>query len=239
LKLLDVQVLDTRLDALRHQLATIPEAVALAELERGRSDVDDAARDARIAVADLTEEQKRADADVEQVKARRVRDQGMIDAGSISDPKALQRMLGELESLQRRISDLEDVEIDVMERVEAAQTELTDREAALAKIDAESEGLEHTRADRAAALEADLSGVVAERATAADGMPADLMALYEKLRASKGGTGAAALRRRECEGCRLTLNASDLAVIAAKPEDEVVRCEECDRILVRTSESGL
>ena len=48
-----------------------------------------------------------------------------------------------------------------------------------------------------------------------------------------------ALRRRECGGCRLTLNPSDLATIAAAPSDEVVRCEECSRILVRTGESGL
>ncbi len=234
-----MQELDSRIDALRHQLISIPEAVALAELMRGRSDVDDAARDFRIEVADLTEEQKRADADVEQVKARRVRDQGMIDAGSISDPKALQRMLGELESLQRRISDLEDVEIEVMERLETAQAGLVDRTAALEQIDAEAEVLERTRSKRAGDLEAELAGVTTDRAAAIDGLPEDLIALYEKLRGSKGGVGAAALRRRECQGCRLTLNASDLAVIAAKPADEVVRCEECDRILIRPGESGL
>lgn len=239
LKLLDVQELDSRLDALRHQLATIPEAVALAELQRGRSDVDDAARDARIEVADLTEEQKRADADVEQVKARRVRDQGMVDSGSISDPKALQRMLGELESLQRRISDLEDVEIEVMERLEAAQAELDNRTAALEKIDTEAAALEEVRAQKAEALQADGRAVTADRAAAIVGLPDDLMGLYEKLRASKGGVGAAMLHRKECQGCHITINAADLAVIVAKPVDEVVRCEECDRILVRTSESGL
>jgi hypothetical protein len=239
LQLLDVQELDARIDALRHQLGSIPEATALAELTRGRSDVDDAARDLRIEVADLTEEQARADADVEQVKARRERDQGMIDAGSISDPKALQRMLGELESLQRRIGDLEDVELEVMEKLEAAQAGLAAREAALAKIDSEAAELEEARARKAVALEADLVAVAAERQAAATGMPDDLMALYEKLRAKNGGVGAAALRRKECEGCRITINASDLAVIAAKPADEVVRCEECDRILVRTSESGI
>jgi len=239
LKLLDVQELDARIDALRHQLGSIPEATALAELKRGRSDVDDAARDLRIEVADLTEEQARADADVEQVKARRARDQGMIDAGSISDPKALQRMLGELESLQRRISDLEDVEIEVMEKLEAAQAGLAERDAALEKIDREAAELEQVRAGKAAALEAELVTVAAERAEAATGLPEDLVALYEKLRAKNGGVGAAALRRKECEGCRITINASDLAVIAAKPADEVVRCEECDRILVRTSESGI
>ncbi|MET3963408.1 putative nucleic acid-binding Zn-ribbon protein [Marmoricola sp. OAE513] len=163
----------------------------------------------------------------------------MVDSGSISDPKALQRMLGELESLQRRISDLEDVELEVMEKLEAAQAELDDRTAALAKIDSEAEALEATRAEKAAALEQQLAGVAEDRAAAVVGLPEDLLGLYEKLRASKGGVGAAALRRKECEGCRITINAADLAVIAGKPADEVVRCEECDRILVRTSESGI
>lgn len=224
---------------MHHQLTSIPEAKALAELMRGRADVDDAARDARILVADLTEEQARADADVEQVKTRRERDQGMIDAGSITDPKALQRMLGELESLARRISDLEDVEIDVMQRLEDAQAELEHRTAALEKIDREAAELTEVRNRKAAELERELAEIAAERLTAVTGMPEDLMTLYEKLRTTKGGVGAAPLTRKECQGCRLTLNAADLAVIAAKPADEVVRCEECDRILVRTSESGL
>ncbi|HEX7716299.1 MAG TPA: C4-type zinc ribbon domain-containing protein [Marmoricola sp.] len=234
-----MQELDSRLDALRHQLATIPEAVQLADLATRRAEVDGAVRDLRVEVDDLTAEQKRADADVEQVKARRVRDQGMVDAGSITDPKALQRMLGELESLQRRISDLEDVEIEVMERLETAQTGLAARERELVDLDEQMVKLEAARADAAGKLEQALAEASAERATTVSGVPADLLALYEKLREQKGGVGAAALRRRECGGCRLTLNPSDLATIAAAPSDEVVRCEECSRILVRTGESGL
>jgi uncharacterized protein len=239
LKLLDLQELDARLDALRHQLSTIPEAAALAELTARRTEVDGAVRDLRVEVADLTTEQKRADADVEQVKARRVRDQAMIDAGSIGDPKALQRMLGELESLQRRISALEDVEIEVMERLETAQADLEERSAELEKLDRDIEALGHTRKHKAGELDDEVVAVAAERKTTASGIPADLLALYEKLRVQKGGVGAAALRRRECTGCRLSLNPSDLAAIAAAPSDEVVRCEECSRILVRTGESGL
>jgi predicted nucleic acid-binding Zn-ribbon protein len=239
LKLLDVQELDSRLDAIQHQLATIPETLQLVELAGRRTEVDGLVRDLRVEVDDLTAEQKRADADVEQVKARRVRDQGMIDAGSITDPKALQRMLGELESLQRRIADLEDVEIEVMERLEAAQTGLEERTAELTEIDSQVAALEKVRADKAHELETSLDAVAAERAALAVELPDDLLALYTKLRAQKGGVGAAALRRRECGGCRLTLNPSDLATIAAAPTDEVVRCEECSRILVRTGESGL
>ena len=234
-----MQELDSRLDALRHQLATIPEAAALAELTARRADLDGAARDLRVEVADLTSEQKRADADVEQVKTRRARDQGMIDAGSIADPKALQRMLGELESLERRISDLEDVELEVMERLEEAQSSLAERTSELEKLDRDIEALGHTRAHKAGEIEEQLASVAAERKTTASGVPAELLGLYEKLREQKGGVGAAPLHRRECGGCRLTLNPSDLATIAAAPADEVVRCEECSRILVRTGESGL
>jgi len=234
-----VQELDSRLDSLSHHLQTIPEAVQLVELAERRAAVDGAVRDLRVEVDDLTAEQKRADADVEQVKARRVRDQGMVDAGSITDPKALQRMLGELESLQRRIADLEDVEIEVMERLENAQTSHEERTRELGEIDAQLGALETVRLEKAGALEREFETVTDQREQLAADVPDDLMALYTKLREQKGGVGAAALRRRECGGCRLTLNPSDLAAIAAAPTDEVLRCEECSRILVRTGESGL
>ncbi len=65
------------------------------------------------------------------------------------------------------------------------------------------------------------------------------MTLYTRLREQKGGVGAAALRARRCGGCSLQLNASELADIAKTASDVVLRCEECNRILVRTSESGI
>ena len=196
-------------------------------------------RDLRIQIDDLTAEQKRADQDVEQVKTRRERDQGMIDAGQVKDPKALERMLGELQSLRRRINSLEDTELEVMERLETAQTSLDQRTAELSAMEGEEALLRAAFEQKSGALQTQLSAVQDERQVTASGLPQDLLALYEKLRAQKNGVGAAALRRRECEGCRLTLNASDLGIIAKAPADEVIRCEECNRILVRVAESGL
>lgn len=239
MKLLDVQEIDTRIDTVRHQLASIPEAAELAALAEQQDAAENEVRDLRISVSDLTDEQQRADADVELVRSRRERDRGMVDSGAITDPKALQNMLGELESLERRISTLEDVEIDVMERLENAQGELAERTAAWEELQRRAGELETARAAKAAELERSLTELAAEREQTASGLPGDLLDLYQRLRDSKGGIGAAALRRRECGGCRLTLNASDLGVIAAAPTDEVVRCEECGRILVRTGESGL
>nr|WP_201931524.1 C4-type zinc ribbon domain-containing protein [Nocardioides donggukensis] len=175
---------------------------------------------------------------MEQVKARRERDRSRMDSGQVSSPKDLERMSHELGSLERRISDLEDTELEVMEQLEEAQAELDRVAAELADTEQQLAAATQERDNRAAAINAELGTVSAERSTAAEGLPTDLMSLYERIRGSKS-VGAAPLRARQCGGCRLTLNASDLAVIAKAPSDEVVRCEECSRILVRTSESGL
>ncbi|WP_310963828.1 zinc ribbon domain-containing protein [Nocardioides terrisoli] len=234
-----MQEIDSRIDTIRHRLGSIPEAAQIAELGARRTAVANALRDLRVEVDDLTAEQKKADRDVESVRARRERDQGLIDSGAVGSPKDIERMLHELQSLSRRISDLEDVELEVMERLEAAQQSLRDRTDELARIEEERERLEGARSSRAGELDGELAQSVAERKVTADGVPDDLLALYEKLREQKGGVGAAALRARQCGGCRLTLDNSILGEIRTRPTDDVVRCEECGRILVRTGESGL
>jgi predicted nucleic acid-binding Zn-ribbon protein len=234
-----VQELDSRIDQLRHQLTSLPEHEQIAGLQATRAGLVGRARDAEILVTDLVREQRKADADVEQVKARRERDRSRMDAGLVGSPKDLERMSHELESLERRISSLEDVEIEVMERIEEAQGTLDSTAVELAATEEQLAAATAARDARAAEINAELGRATAERATAADGLPDDLMALYDKLRASKNGLAAAPLRARQCQGCRLSLNAADLGVIAKAPSDEVIRCEECSRILVRTSESGL
>ena len=239
LKLLDVQELDARLDLLRHQLRTMPESATLEELLRQRVELGDQARDAQIRVDDLTREQKKADADVEQVKARRLRDQQRLDQGLVNNPKDIERMQHEMVSLERRIASLEDAELEVMEQLETAQKELSSLEEKLAEIDERIAATTKARDEKASGVQVELAAVTEQRAEKASGMPEDLMTLYQRLREQKGGVGAAELRARRCGGCRLEVNASDLAVIAKAPSNEVLRCEECDRILVRTSESGI
>ncbi len=176
---------------------------------------------------------------MEQVKARRRRDQERMDQGLVSNPRDLEHMQQELTSLERRISALEDVELEVMERLETAQGELSGLSAQVAQLDGRIAELTEARDRKGADLRAEQEKVAAERAQAASGLPEDLMTLYSRLREQKGGVGAAALRARQCQGCSLEVNAADLRAIAQAPSNEVLRCEECSRILVRTSESGV
>jgi len=188
---------------------------------------------------DLKREQAKADADVEQVRSRIGRDRTRLDAGQVSSPRELENLQSEIESLLRRQSDLEDVELDVMERLDAAQARLKEAGAERVSVTADMQAVTERR-DAAVAEIAGLAAQAAERRSAeAAEEPADLLDLYERLRTQHGGVGAAALRRGQCLGCHLTLNAADLREIRAAAPDDVVRCEECRRILVRTDESGL
>lgn len=239
LALLDVQACDTRLSQLQHRLASLPES---AELEQVRARIDRLRKEivaAETIVSDLEREQSKADADVDLVRERSRKDRELLDSGSINDPKQLQSLESELESLAKRQSDLEDVELEVMERLEGAQAAVThlvgEREAA--------EGEEARLADAVAAVQAEVeterAAINADRADLASRVSAELMALYEKIRGDHGGVAAARLHRGRCEGCRLELPPTDVSAIRAAAEDEVLRCEECRCVLVRTDESGL
>ncbi|TNM48338.1 hypothetical protein FHP29_02035 [Nocardioides albidus] len=234
-----MQALDAQVDHLRHQRNNPAEAAEIKELLGKRVDVDGRLRDQRIVVDDLAAAQAKADADVEQVKARRTRDRERMDSGAIADPKALERMQHELASLERRISTLEDEELEVMEQLEEAQSALAELTSAIDDLDARLGTLTTARDEKVGALDAQIAEVSAGRAAIVAEIPDDLVALYEKLRANKGGIGVGALRARQCSGCQLSLDAGELAEIRATPADTVLRHEECQRILVRTPESGL
>jgi predicted nucleic acid-binding Zn-ribbon protein len=238
-RLLDLQDLDSRADQLRHQRRSLAEIAVLAELAAQRERLDGELQDARIAVDDLSTDQAKVDADVEQVKARRERDQQRIDQGLISNPKDIQRMQQEMVSLERRITSLEDDEIEVMERLEEAQGGLDTVTAELADTDEKIATATAARDEKTSEIDGELGDLDGRRGPVVADLPGDLLTLYDRLRESKGGVGAALLRARRCTGCMLELDNAELATIRAAADDDVLRCEECSRILVRTSESGL
>ncbi|GAA1236940.1 C4-type zinc ribbon domain-containing protein [Oryzihumus leptocrescens] len=180
----------------------------------------------------------KAEADVQLVRDRAARDQARLDSGQ-GTAKDLQALQHEVASLARRQGELEDVELEVMERAEALEARVRELETARAELTVKVDALEAARDKALADLDAEAAQVSANRANVVPGVGEDLVALYEKIRANSGGVGAAALHQRRCEGCRLELNQVDINRIAAAADDEVLRCEECRRILVRTSESGI
>ena len=232
-QLLVVQDLDTHLDQIAHRRGLVPALATLVALDARLADLSTALVTSRTAAGDLRRELTKAETDVEQVRARAKRDQDRLDSGQ-SSVKDTQALTSELDHLAGRQAELEEIELGVMERLEAHTAVLDELETANAEVERQRAAAEAERDAAFAALDDEAAGVRAERAKAVDGLDAGLVALYEKLRTQLAGRGAAALVGRQCQGCRMDLNPVDLAAIQAAPADQVVRCEECGRILVRT-----
>jgi predicted nucleic acid-binding Zn-ribbon protein len=238
-RLLDVQALDTRIDQLAHRRETLPEHAALAEVETTVSTLRDQIVGAETEASDVARELNKAEGDVEQVRTRAARDQQRLDAGQVNSPKELEGLSHEIATLAKRQSDLEDIVLDVMERLESLQSlqsELTRQKAA---AEAKVAELTASRATKTGEIDNETETLRAQRDTQAGSVDADLVLLYEKIRAQSAGVGAAELRQRRCTGCRLELNTVEINDLRTADDDEVMRCEECRRILIRTSESGL
>ena len=234
-----MQALDTRLDQLAHRRRTLPEHAALAELDTELGVMRDQQVEAETEQSDLARELKKAEGDVDQVRARAERDQQRLDAGQVSSPKELESLQHEIATLGNRQGDLEEVVLEIMERLESSQSRSSElaaqQEAARARVAALTASRDTTTGE----IDAETEKLQAQRATQAGSLAEDLVALYEKIREQQGGVGAAELRQRRCGGCRLELNNVEINELRDADPDEVMRCDECRRILVRTAESGL
>lgn len=237
-RLLDLQAIDTALAQLAHKRAHLPEHAEVDRLSRDLAALEGERVRAQVAVDDLDRDIARLEKDVDQVRQRADRDQGRLVAGR-GPARELEALQHELASLARRKSDLEDAELELMEQRETAQAVLDEVQARLSALRADQEAVVSRRDEALSVLAKDEQWKASGRQPLVADLPADLVALYERLRESSGGIGAALLRAGRCGGCRLELSGGERARVKAASPDEVIRCDECGRILVRTAESGL
>ena len=234
--LLELQALDTKLQQLAHRASALPEIAQLAALAAERSTAQTAVGTLTGAWEDARAELKRTEADVAVVDARIARDTERLQ--SSSSTKDVQAYEQELAALAKRKSDLEDIELGVMEAVEQAQSELDTARGTVKDLDERIAEATASRDVALGTLDGERQHATANRATIAAKVPADLLALYEKQRA-RYGVGASLLRGGVSSASGVALNGSDMTVVRAAAPDDVLLCPDSSAILVRTAESGL
>jgi predicted nucleic acid-binding Zn-ribbon protein len=214
--LLDLAEVDAELSRAVHRRRTLPELAEIAQAETAVQARTDDQVSARTALDDLDREVKRQEKEIDAVRAREERDRSLMAKGGLPS-KQLSELEHELETLKRRQSTLEDDLLELMEQLADAQRR---RDAVFADL----ESIEAKRA-------ADRAGLIKR-------FPEPLLALYDRVRQHRG-IGAALLKQRKCGACQLEVDRSAMARISASAADEVVTCDECGAIMVRTGESGL
>lgn len=238
LRLLDLQKVDAEIDLLNHKVKNLPELLQIFEIEAIKQSNDSELGLVSIDEADVKREVAKADADADQVRTRKSRDEARLASGQGS-AKDLEHLQHELVSLTRRVNDLEEIELEIMMRLDEFTNKANEHRAIIADADAKLAVLKVDRDEQLSELSAKVKDLQSERTSIAEKISGDFLALYEKLRANNEGVGAAAIVRKRCTGCHLDLTAIEAEKFKGAPTDEVLRCEECRRILIRTVDSGL
>jgi predicted nucleic acid-binding Zn-ribbon protein len=157
-------------------------------------------------------------------------EQAKVLSGAVTNPKELQNLTREIDSLARKKDTLERETLGLMEKAESGEAQVAKVDAALAEGRAKEAGLIERFRLRGGQVQADLERLKAERALLADRLPADLLERYERLRAAKHGIGVGVLTDGMCSACRTSLPADSAQRIEAGPEIAV--CSNCRRLLV-------
>ncbi|WBU38464.1 zinc ribbon domain-containing protein [Homoserinibacter sp. YIM 151385] len=234
--LLEVQELDTRLQQLANRAARLPETAALEQLSTRRDELTRTLAERTGEWEDAKAELGRVEGDVAVVEARIARDRRRLEqSSSVKDIQALEQ---ELQALARRRSDLEDIELQVMEVAELREAALEETRVGLRSLEDEVVAARTSRDAALGTIGEDRTAAERDRETIAGRVPAELLALYEKQRA-RYGLGASHLRGGVTSASGVSLTASDLASVRRAAPDDVILCPDSNAVLIRTAESGL
>ena len=184
---------------------------------------------ARNALDSVNLELKRSETDLQLVEQRIAKDQQRLN--STNNSKDAQGIQSELESLARRKSDLEDIELAILDQQEAAKAAFETVSHDKAGIDEELSAAEAKDEAELLKLRSGLDLLTADRNQQAGRVAPELLDLYEKKAAR--GVPVASLNGRECGACRISLGATAFNELLALAQDDIATCPECQAILIR------
>ena len=230
--LIELQKIDTQVTQAKAKLANLPEHEQIKAVQTRLADGAVELKVVETELEDVTIDLRRSELEVEQVTDRIQKDEKRLASGQGS-PKELEQTQHEIESLSKRRTELEELELEIMVRHEGVTKrldELKNDEIGLNKIELELNiRVENAKAETATLL----AQLKSERDALLPKIDPALVDLYEKIRVNGAGVGAALLIGNKCDGCHLEINTTELLRIKDLPADELLRCEECRRILVR------
>ena len=227
--LLSLATLDTEISRAKIAIKNLSSGAQFSALRAVQRDLAAKLIGARNALDSVELELKRAETDLQLVEQRIAKDE--VRLKTTNNPKDAQGIQSELASLTRRKSDLEDIELGVLEEQEAARAVFATVSVDKAAVDDELSKAESADEAELMKLRSGLDLLSNDRNQQAGRLLADLLEAYEKKAAR--GVAVGRLQGRECGACRIGLGATALSQVESLPKDEFAVCPECQAFLVR------
>ncbi|HCU99990.1 MAG: hypothetical protein CL897_01360 [Dehalococcoidia bacterium] len=208
-------------------------------LSETRADLenDSAHRAAQAAVAEADEhcaslerEQNGLEDEIAILREKISREEGRLYDGTVNLPKELTDLQQEIASLRSHLSDIEDTELALLDKLEAAETSQKEAHAALGREEAATREKQNRLENIIVKVESEIAATNSERESCRGRLTASLLAQYDDLRRRKGGIAVTHLRAGACTGCRVSVPPS--ARKRSLDPETPAPCPNCERILV-------
>ncbi len=230
--LLTLQERDVALDRLRHRRETLADRVTYAECQQTAASVQRELDQARAARDDVLAEEKRHNDEAESLAAQATAAERRLYSGEVASPRELQALQADVEQLRKRQHEIEDRALVSMERREPLDERVGELERRLVDVSAAVVAANDALVAAEAAIDAEAAGERAARDDTVAGIDSDLVAEYERRREKANGVGAARLVGNTCQGCHLTIPATEVDRVRHAPPGSVEYCDNCGCILV-------
>lgn len=233
--LLEVQDLDLAADAARNRLAKLPEREAIPILEAKLVEIESQLAAANAERAERQAEEEQIGEEVSQISRDIEAAEVERYSGKRKDQDEAAAHSESQERLHEKQTSLEERELELLEEIEAVESRVEDQESARAANRVESEKVAEAIQKVGGEVAVELEGLAVAREKIVARIPGNIFSAYERVRAQaqKGGRGAAALAEGRCGGCRIKLPSLEKTRMLAEPEEALIQCPQCRRILVR------
>lgn len=228
--LLALSATDAEVVRLNRRLDQLPEQQDLDTAQAERTRLEEELGDRRLASDAAQSRADREDREVRQLRERLHAEQQRMYGGEINNAKQLQSMRAEIDSVQRRIDEHEETELEAMEEAEQVEAEIADLERRIAEADETIEQLAVRRDEAAQALLAQIAELEATADKQRAPLPADLLARYDDARTRFGGHAVGRLDGDQCSACGIGLSYADVNELFEGPP--LTTCPSCQRLMV-------
>lgn len=228
--LLDLQAADQVVKRIKHQLDHLEEQQRLEEAQEKVDAVEREHAERRVEWDLVQPRVKKLEDEIAMLEARKAADAQKLYGGHITNPRELQGLRADVESVDRRIADHEDALLEVMEEAEAIQGEMDALMERSADHQREAAELEAARDAAAKELLAELAEAEVARDAERHQLPDELLAVYDQAAARFKGMSVGELVQGMCTGCRMDLPRVDVSEL--RQGEMLTACPECRRPLV-------
>jgi len=228
----ELQLLDNEIMQANTKLKSLPEIEQLLHIDKRIVTATDELATVKAEADQIALELRRGEVDVETVTDRIKKDEARLSSGNAT-PKELEQLQHEVGTLKKRQETLEEIELEIMVRSEAITARTNTLTTDLASLETLKAEINQRLTTASGQINTVITNKRSDREKVVVKIEKPLIDLYEKIRTASGGVAAAALVGNKCNGCNLAINAVEMERIKSLAKDELLRCEECRRILVR------